>query len=102
MIVFIKPGGYEHFAVLKGVRGDRSTSPIRRSATCACRCYRFFDMWADESGRGVIFAVERVTGGWPQSYPLQLAGTAEPPLELLSAERMMSIGAPFPTLAPNK
>src|SRR5438874_5835076 len=42
--------------------------------------------------RSVIFAVERATGQWPERYPLQLAGMAEPPLEVLSAERLISIG----------
>ena len=64
--------------------------------------YRFVDMWADESGRGVIFAVERATGQWPERYPLQLAGMAEPPPEVLSAERLMSIGTPLPSLAPTR
>jgi len=102
VIVFIKPGGYEHFAVFKGVRGDRVYLADPSLGNVRMPLYRFVDMWADESGRGVIFAVERTTGGWPERYPLQLAGAAGPPLELLSAERMMSVGAPFPTLAPNK
>src|SRR5262245_40033528 len=102
VIVYIKPGGYEHFAVLKGVQGDRVYLADPSLGNVRMPLYRFFDMWADESGRGVIFAVERASGGWPERYPLQLAGAPEPPLEALSAERMMSIGAPFPTLAPNK
>ena len=102
VIVFIKPGGYEHFAVLKGVHGGRAYLADPSLGNVRMPLYRFFDMWADESGRGVIFVVERASGGWPERYPLQLAGAAEPPLEQLSAERMLSIGAPFPTLAPNK
>lgn len=102
VIVHIKPGGYEHFAVLKGVRGDRVYLADPSLGNVRMPLYRFFDMWADESGRGVIFAVERSSGGWPERYPLQLAGAGELQLEQLSAERMMSIGAPFPTLAPNK
>jgi hypothetical protein len=62
--------------------------------------YRFLDMWADESGRGVIFAVERTDSVWPEQYALQLAGSADPPLEVLSAERLMEIGKPFPLIAP--
>jgi predicted double-glycine peptidase len=102
VIVFIKPGGYEHFAVLKGVRGDRAYLADPSLGNVRMPLYRFFDMWADESGRGVIFAVERATGAWPQRYALQLVDAAGSPLEQLSAERMMSVGAPFPTLAPNK
>jgi len=59
-------------------------------------------MWADESGHGVIFAVERAAGDWPERYALQLAGVADPPLEVLSAERLMSIGKPFPLIVPNR
>ena len=67
VIVFIKPGGYEHFAVLKGAR--RSRVPRRSLARQRMPPHRFFDMWADESGRGVIFAVERVTGGGLKAIP---------------------------------
>jgi len=102
VIVFIKPGGYEHFAVFKGVRGDRVHLADPSLGNVRMPLYRFLDMWADESGRGVIFAVERATGGWPERYPLQLAGVAGPPSELLSSERMMSVGAPFPYLAPHR
>jgi len=100
VIVFVKPGGYAHFAVLKGVQGDRVYVADPSLGNVRMPLYRFVDMWADESGRGVIFAVERATGQWPERYPLQLAGMAEPPLEVLSAERLMSIGTPLPSLAP--
>jgi predicted double-glycine peptidase len=102
VIVFVKPGGYPHFAVLKGVRGDRVYVADPSLGNVRMPLYRFVDMWADESGRGVIFAVERAEGPWPERYPLQLAGADGPPLEVLSAERLMSIGTPFPALAPNR
>lgn len=102
VIVFIKPGGYEHFAVFKGLRGDRVHLADPSLGNVRMPLYRFLDMWADESGRGVIFAVERGSGAWPERYALQLAGAAGPPLEALSAERMLSIGVPLPSLAPNR
>jgi uncharacterized protein len=102
VIVFIKPSGYEHFAVFKGLRGDRVHLADPSLGNVRMALYRFIEMWADESGRGVIFAVEQTSGAWPERYALQLAGTAHPPLEVLSAERMMSIGAPFPSLVPNR
>jgi predicted double-glycine peptidase len=102
LIVFIKPGGYEHFAVFKGLRGDRVHLADPSLGNVRMPLYRFIDMWADESGRGVIFAVERTSGEWPDRYPLQVAGTAQPPLEVLSAERMLSIGVPLPSLAPSR
>src|SRR5207302_1409027 len=61
VIVFVKPGGYAHFAVLKGVQGDRVYVADPSLGNVRMPLYRFVDMWADESGRGVIFAVERAT-----------------------------------------
>jgi hypothetical protein len=102
VIVFIKPNGYEHFAVLKGLQGDRMRLADPSLGNVRMPLYRFLDMWADESGHGVIFAVERAAGDWPERYALQLAGVADPPLEVLSAERLMSIGKPFPLIVPNR
>jgi len=64
--------------------------------------YRFLDMWADASGRGVVFAVERTAGDWPERYALRLAEGADTPLEVLSAERLIEIGKPFSLLLPNR
>lgn len=102
VIVYIKPNGYEHFAVLKGLRGDRVHLADPSLGNVRMPLYRFLDMWADESGRGVIFAVERTAGDWPKRYALQLVGAADPPLEMLSAERLMAIGKPLPLLVPNR
>jgi predicted double-glycine peptidase len=102
VIVFIKPHGYEHFAVLKGLRGDRVHLADPSLGNVRMPLYRFLDMWADESGRGVVFAVERAVGDWPERYALRLADRADTPLEVLSAERLMEIGKPFPLLLPNR
>ena len=102
VIVFVKPGGYAHFSVLKGVQGDRVHVADPSLGNVRMPLYRFLDMWADESGRGVIFAVERQDSFWPERYALQLAGPAGPPLETLSAERLMEMGKPFPSIAPNR
>jgi predicted double-glycine peptidase len=102
VIVFIKPRGYEHFAVLKGLRGDRAYLADPSLGNVRMPLYRFLDMWADESGHGVVFAVERAAGDWPERYALLLAGAAGPPLEALSAERLMEIGKPFPMMVPNR
>jgi predicted double-glycine peptidase len=102
VIVFIKPHGYEHFAVLKGLRGDRAFLADPSLGNVRMPIYRFLDMWADASGSGVVFAVEKAGGNWPRQYALQLAGGASPPLEALSAERMMSIGKVFPLNVPDR
>jgi ABC-type bacteriocin/lantibiotic exporter with double-glycine peptidase domain len=100
VIVFIKPGGYEHFAVLKGLRGDRAYLADPSLGNVRLPIYRFLDMWADASGHGVVFAVEKAGGSWPERYALQLAGGADTPLEVLSAARLMSIGNVFPLSFP--
>ena len=92
VIVFIRPRGYEHFAVLKGLRGDRVFLADPSLGNVRMPLYRFLDMWADRSGHGIIFAVERATGDWPERYTLRLADTAGVPLEALSAQRLMEIG----------
>lgn len=102
VIVFIKPHGYEHFAVLKGLHADRVYLADPSLGNVRMPLYRFLDMWADDSGRGVIFAVEKAAGDWPERYALQLADRADTPLEVLSAERLMEIGKPFPLLVPNR
>jgi predicted double-glycine peptidase len=102
VIVYIKPRGYEHFAVYKAMRGDRVHLADPSLGNVRMPLYRFLDMWADESGRGVVFAVERTDGVWPERYALQLAAAADPPLEVLSVERLMEIGKPFPLTTPNR
>lgn len=98
VIVFIKPHGYQHFSVLKGQRGERVYMADPSLGNVRMPLYRFLDMWADESGHGVIFAVERTNGNWPDRFALQLAGNADLPVEVLSAARMREIGKPFPRM----
>lgn len=95
VIVFIKPGGYAHFAVLKGVRGSRAYLADPSLGNVRMPLYRFLDLWADASGSGVIFAVEKQDGVWPGRYALQLPASAGPPLEVLSARRLLETGKPF-------
>ncbi|MFZ2653067.1 MAG: cysteine peptidase family C39 domain-containing protein, partial [Burkholderiaceae bacterium] len=102
VIVFIKPGGYEHFAVFKGLRGDRVHLADPSLGNVRMPLYRFLDMWADASGRGVIFAVEKTAGAWPQRYALQLDEQAGTALEVLSAQHLMAIATPLPLLNPNR
>jgi uncharacterized protein len=102
VIVFIKPGGYEHFAVLKGLRGDRVYLADPSLGNVRMPLYRFLDMWADESGRGVVLAVDRADGIWPERYALQLPGSEGPPLEVLGAQRLTDLGKPFPSMVPGR
>lgn len=102
VIVFIKPQGYEHFAVFKGLRGDRVHLADPSLGNVRMPLYRFLDMWADAAGRGVIFAVESASADWPQRYALQLGASSDAPLEVLSAQRLMAIGSSLPLLDLNR
>jgi predicted double-glycine peptidase len=102
VIAFIKPGGYAHFAVLKGVSGDRAYLADPSLGNVRMPLYRFLDMWADASGSGVIFAVERQDGVWPERYALQLPASAGSRLELLSARRLLEAGKPFASIMPDR
>jgi len=72
VLVFIQPLGYQHFAVLKGIRGDRAFLADPSQGNWVLPLTRFLDMWQDASGKGVIFAVERQDGRWPPRSPLYL------------------------------
>lgn len=97
VIVFIKPRGYEHFAVLRGVRGDRvyladpSLGNVRRAF------YDFLAMWLGEDGKGIIFIVEpEGTAGAGQPL-LALEGPELPRPELMSMRQLLEVGrAGFP------
>jgi predicted double-glycine peptidase len=92
VIVFIRPHGYRHFAVFKGVRGDRVYLADPSLGNVRMPMYRFLDMWANEAGQGIIFAVERKDGSWPDHFALHLPDGAGPPIEVLSAAKMRDIG----------
>jgi uncharacterized protein len=95
VIVFIRPRGYEHFAVLKGVRGnyvylaDPSRGNMRQVT------YRFMETWLDERGEGIIFVVEGGNGLLQGPSPLRVKARDLPPPELLSARQMLEMGNPY-------
>lgn len=102
VVVFVRPGGYPHFAVLKGVHdgiahlADPSLGNVRMPLD------RFIEQWtdpADRAGRGVIFAVERKDGGWPDQYLLQIADVARG-LESASQLRLTDRTLPAALAAP--
>jgi uncharacterized protein len=92
VIVFIRPHGYRHFAVFKGLRGDRVYLADPSLGNVRMPLYQFLDMWANEAGQGVIFVVERNDGSWPDHFALRLPGATGPPMEVLSAAKMRDIG----------
>lgn len=92
VIVFIRPRGYEHFAVLKGVRGDRVYLADPSLGNIRVPVYQFLAMWLDETKKGIIFVVERVEGqtvSAPLLTPSQ-PGFGQP--EVLSARQLLEVG----------
>ena len=58
VIVYIEPNGYRHFVVLKGIVEDRAFLADPSGGNVRMPIWRFLDMWQDESGKGVVFAVD--------------------------------------------
>ncbi len=94
VLVFIKPRGYEHFAVLRGVRdgwvflADPAQGNVRMSLI------KFLDMWLEKQGKGIIFAVERHDETWSDVLTLSLPmpGFARP--EILTVRQLLDVGHP--------
>lgn len=100
VIVFIKPNGYEHFAVLKGVAGDRVYLADPSLGNIRMPLYRFIEIWALENGRGIVFAVEPGSAKWPESVALRPTPPPDIPLELLGARELYEVGKTYPLHLP--
>jgi len=92
VIVFIEPGGYKHFAVLRGVHGDRihladpSRGNVRQPA------YTFLDSWLQSDDTGIIFVVEPKTGLPQGTKPLALVNTGLPQPEIMTVRELLAVG----------
>ena len=91
VIVYIEPRGYQHFAVLRGVRGDRVYLADPSRGNIRMPTYTFFESWLQDDGTGIIFVVEP-TSGLPEVMPLALADEARPLPEILSARELLAVG----------
>jgi ABC-type bacteriocin/lantibiotic exporter with double-glycine peptidase domain len=96
VIVFIEPRGYKHFAVLRGVHGDRVYLADPSRGNIRMPVYAFLDTWLQDDGKGIIFVVEPKTGAPGSTMPLSLAGTAAerglPYPEIMAAREMLTVG----------
>jgi len=70
VIVFIEPRGYKHFAVLRGVKGDRIYLADPSRGNIRMPAYRFLDTWLGENGTGIIFVIEPKDGLPEHDTPL--------------------------------
>jgi predicted double-glycine peptidase len=94
VIVFIKPYGYEHFAVLRGVKSDRVFLADPSRGNLRQPAYRFLHDWIDESGKGVVFVVEPQGGlpAKPSPLAVPVDGSAQP--ELMTARQLLTVSSP--------
>jgi len=93
VIVFIRPRGYDHFAVLKGVRGDQAYVADPSRGNLRMGIGEFLRMWIDEKGKGILFVVEPADGPWPSDAPLLLPPGERPQPETLSVRQLLDIAS---------
>ena len=95
VIVFIEPRGYKHFAVLRGVRGDRVYLADPSRGNVRMPAYSFLESWLGENDTGIIFVVEPKQGlsGRASTLGPPTGGLAQP--EILTAREMLAVGSPF-------
>ena len=98
VLVFVQPRGYKHFAVLRGIRGDRAYLADPSRGNIRMPAYRFLHDWVQSDGRGIIFVVEPASG-LPQSPTrLMLGGGQSAPPEQMTTQELLSVGAFLPRL----
>lgn len=95
VIVFIEPRGYKHFAVLRGVRGDRIYLADPSRGNIRMPVHTFLEGWLQDGGKGIIFAVEPKTGLPKDKMPLTLSVKGMPQPEIMTTRQMLAVGNPF-------
>jgi predicted double-glycine peptidase len=87
-IVFIQPGGYRHFAVLREIRGGRVFLADPARGNIRVPIWKFQQMWLGADDTGVIFLTNADV---PPS--LNLGAQVQPQPEILNAHELMEVGA---------
>lgn len=95
VIVFIHPLGYRHFAVLRGVRGDRIYLADPARGNIRQPAYRFLDDWLGKNGQGIIFVVEPKTGLPGGTSPLRMLPSGSPQPEIMTVRDLLAVGSSF-------
>lgn len=95
VIVFIEPRGYKHFAVLRGVRGDRVYLADPSRGNIRMPVHAFLEGWLQDDRKGIIFVVEPKTGLPHGRTHLALPQEGFPRPEIMTAREMLAVGSPF-------
>ena len=92
VIVFIEPRGYKHFAVLRGIRGDRVYLADPSRGNIRMPMHAFLDAWLQDDRRGIIFAIEPKSGA-PGNVSTALAAVAPAGRpEIIAVRELLTIG----------
>ena len=96
VIVFIEPRGYKHFAVLRGISGDRVYLADPSRGNIRMPVHTFLDSWLQGDRRGIIFVVEPKSGQTADTTPagLRTIGMTGRP-EIIAAREMLTISGPL-------
>lgn len=95
VIVFIEPRGYKHFAVLRGVKGDRVYLADPSRGNIRMPVHAFLESWLQDDGKGIIFVVEPKTALPTQRMALALSADGLPQPEIMTVRQMLAVGNPF-------
>lgn len=94
VIVFMETMGYKHFAVLKGVRGDRVYLADPSRGNIRMPAYRFLQAWT-RGGTGIVFVVEPKGMVAAQNDVLRAPPTGLTQPEIIGARELLAVRAPF-------
>jgi uncharacterized protein len=92
VIVFLAPRGYKHFAVLRGVNGNRVHLADPSRGNMRQPVYAFLRDWLQADDTGIIFAVEPKSGLPAGKMPLLLPQGGRPLPEIMSARELLAVG----------
>ena len=93
VLVYIEPRGYQHFAVLRGIRADRVYLADPSRGNIRLPMYQFLESWLQDGGTGIIFAVEPTTGLPDERSPLPLDVEGGTPPEVFTALERLTVGS---------
>lgn len=94
VIVFIEPQGYKHFAVFRGISGDRAVLADPSRGNIRMPVYQFLETWLADDDTGVIFVIERKNQQTKRApSALELTQSPVTPPEILSARELLAVRA---------
>jgi len=94
VIVFLEKLGYKHFAVLKGVRGDRVYLADPSRGNIRMPAYRFLQAWMRE-GTVIVFVVEPKGAVPVGKNVLRPSATGITQPEIIGVRELLAVRSPF-------